>query len=173
MDGLGLVMQPLWWNANKEKWELIDHDAFARWRGFGELLDLPSGDRIMPNIPEGDHRFVMCILDEDGEEIVNFIAHRYYAGHGGTFEGCPTELTEQESREWDKFYSQATMTEEEELRLRELQNKEFITLQLAPNQLECLVRDVPWKVPNEIEHGFWRAYKIHGGNISDGSSTHH
>lgn len=155
----------LWWNLRQERWQEADFETFNRWRGLELLTGDAEGDGAWPEIGAGDHRFVVCVMDEDDKTVINFIAHRYNAGLNGMFEGCPSNLTVDEKKEWDRLYAQVVDTIEDEERLRELQNKEFTSLQLPLKLVQSLVSDMPWSITTQTDHGFWPMYKHHGGDL--------
>jgi hypothetical protein len=155
---LRMTSKSLWWNSKHEMWSEIDFGAFLKWRGLNQSSGISNDNAAMPDLPEGYHHFVVCILDE-AETVVNFISHCYGTDQAGRFLGASTVLSSEESDEWNRYYTKNAMTETETARLKKLQDRESNVHQLSQSQLEAFLRDIPWPVTTNTEFGFWRAYK--------------
>ena len=160
----------LWWDSANGRWQVIDYDDFARARGYGSALGLPSGDNLLKGIPAGEHKFVICIVD-DGT-LVNAIVHRYILNDVGAIIETPTTLTEEQKSEWQYLYLLHTMSIEEEQRLRELQDQEVVLLVLTKQELDALLRDMSWNLPSDMGFGVWRHYhRVYGEAFTRGGSA--
>lgn len=153
-----------WWSPNEEKWVEVGQKTFSSWRGIGDLIGLPYSERVLPNVPEGDHRFVTVLVSEG--EVKNFFPSRFVVTKNGGFGGAPSLLTEAEIQERDRLNALPSCTGNQEAVLDEMNERDFEVIQLPLKLLEGLKRDLPWDLPSETDYGFWQKYKAHGGTIA-------
>jgi hypothetical protein len=155
----------LWWNPSAERWQPI---AWKNWVEFG----MPgSGSRSLESVPAGDHRFAVCIIEND-KYLVNFIPHRYVINGKGEKESTPTVLTPDQKVEWNNLYQMMEMTPEQQGRLKELQEKEYAAIRLPEELFRALMRQMGWFPSPRLDVGIWTYMNEYGGSGATNKNVH-
>jgi len=166
----------LWYEPAEGRWVELPFEAFCRARGdwIAKAFGYPEEGEALTQVGPGDHRFVVCVLDDDMATCVNFIAHRYIIGADGRVDRFPTTLTEAEEAEFKQLdFKRCTAKEEPELnpeeqkRFKWLADQQWEVTRLPADLLLALKRDIPWSIQSG-DHpwgGFWWQYQQHSGAV--------
>lgn len=166
----------LWYDPRECRWVTLPFEAFCRARGSSaaRVYGYPEEGEALTQVGPGDHRFVICILNDDLTTCVNFFAHRYIIDANGRVESFPTTLSEAEQAEFNKLDLKRCTAKEipelspdEQKRWDRLADQLWQVTRLPPDLLRALKRDIPWKTEagNHPWGGFWGQYQLHSGAV--------
>lgn len=162
----------LWWNAGEERWEEVSYEAFLRSRGTWliEQMGGPAEGETLTRCGSGDHRFVLCVMDDTRTQCVYFHAHRYVLDDKGMVDHFPTTLTQEEDEEYKRLdlkrctaKQEPELDPEEQARFELLADRQWEVVRIPPDLLIALKRDIPWSTDpgDHPRGGFWGAYQHH------------
>ncbi len=168
----------LWWNAAGSRWVEISYEAFIRARGtwWIEKMGGEAEGETLTRCGTGDHRFVICMMDDTRTQCVYFHAHRYVLDGKGMIDHFPTTLSKDEDEEYKRLdmkrctaKQQPELDSEEQARFERLADQQWEVTRLPPDLLIALKRDIPWGTDpgDHPRGGFWGAYQHHNKAVEN------
>ena len=140
------------WAENSSEWVPVSWSAWSAFRG-GQGHSFSAGD----------HRFVVCVVIEDGT-IANLVPHRYQINHDGRVTDAFDGLDDTERAEVQRIMVDRDATPEDTERYRELMERGWRLAMPPFSAARKLLRNLPKPLSTEMQHGYRHFLEACGGN---------